>query len=148
VEGYFHAKDIVMSKHIEVPHAIVAKLQLVCLDLPEAYEESAWVGRRWLVRKKNFAHVLMIDSGWPPAYAKAAKSNGPICVLTFRSSSPALDIPRFDHSPFFRPGWWPNIVGMVLDDRADWHEVAALVTRSYCVLAPKKLAELVDPVPD
>lgn len=55
-----------------------------------------------------------------------------------------LAVLRFDHYPFFRPGWWPNIVGMVLGARTDWHEVATLLATSYCVLAPKKLAELVD----
>jgi hypothetical protein len=123
---------------------MVEKLQLICLDLPEAYEESAWVGTRWVVRKKTFAHVLMIDSGWPPAYAKVAKTNGPVCVLTFRSASPAASVPRFDHPPFFRPGWWPDIVGMTLDAGSDWHDVGALLTKSYCVLAPKKLASLID----
>ncbi len=125
----------------------MARLRLTCLDLPEAYEEAAWVGTRWLVHKKNFAHVLMIDAGWPPAYAKVADAKGPLCVLTFRSSVPAADVPRFGHPPFFRPGWWPNIVGMVLDDRSDWDEVAALVTASYRVLAPRKLAALVDSGP-
>jgi predicted DNA-binding protein (MmcQ/YjbR family) len=33
-------------------------------------------------------------------------------------------------------GW----VGMRLDQRVDWREVAALVTRSYRLTAPKKLA--------
>jgi hypothetical protein len=122
----------------------VAKLRLTCLDLPEAYEERAWVGARWLVRKKTFAHVLMIDGGWPPAYAKVARTKGPVYVLTFRSSRPALDSPRFARPPFFRPPWFPNIVGIVLDDGTDWYEVAALLTRSYCVLAPKKLTQLVD----
>jgi hypothetical protein len=135
-------------KHPDVPGEIVAKLRLTCLDLPEAYEEAAWVGTRWSVGKKNFAHVLMIAGGYPPAYAKAAGSDGPLCVLTFRAARPALDAPRFQRSPFFRPVWFPNIVGMALDDRTDWYEVAALVTRSYCVLAPKKLAELVDVTPD
>jgi hypothetical protein len=127
---------------------MVARLQLICLDLPEAQEESAWVGTRWVIRTKNFAHLLMIDAGWPPAYARAARSDGPSCVLTFRSSSPALDAPRFGRPPFFRPEWFPNIVGMVLDERTDWDEVAGLVTRSYCLLAPRKLAELVDIGPD
>jgi hypothetical protein len=122
----------------------VAKLRLTCLDLPEAYEESAWVGTRWMVRKKNFAHVLMIDAGWPRHYAQAARTDGPTCVLTFRSSRPALDAPRFRRPPFFRPGWFQTIVGMRLDARTDWHEVAALVTGSYCALAPRKLAALVD----
>jgi hypothetical protein len=129
---------------IDVPHEIVAKLRLVCLDLPEAYEESAWVGTRWMVRKKNFAHVLMIDAGWPPAYARAAGLTGRHCVLTFRSHGSQIGSRRFDRGPFFRPGWWPNIVGMVLDAHSDWDEVFALLTRSYCVLAPKALAALVD----
>ena len=33
---------------------------------------------------------------------------------------------------------------MVLDEDTDWYEVAALVTRSYRALAPKKLADLVE----
>jgi hypothetical protein len=136
-----------VGKHPEVPKEIVARLQLTCLDLPEAYEEAAWVGTRWMVRKKNFAHVLMIAGGWPPAYAKVARTDGPVCVLTFRSPRAAAEVPRFGGPPFFRPGWWPDIVGMVLDDGSDWYDVAALVTRSYCVLAPRKLAALVDVSP-
>lgn len=128
------------------PHEILAKLRLVCLDQPEACEEEAWAGTRWMVAKKNFAHVLMIDEGWPPAYARAAASVGPLCVLTFRISAAATGALRFERPPFFRPVWCPNIVGLVLGANADWDEVAALLTKSYCVLAPKKLAALVDGV--
>jgi hypothetical protein len=130
--------------HPEVPREIIARLRLVCLDLPEAHEEQAWVGTRWMVRKKNFAHVLLIDSGWPPAYAQAAGTEGPACVLTFRAARPALEAPRFRQPPFFRPVWFPDIVGVVLDERTDWYEVGALVTRSYCLLAPKRLAAMVE----
>lgn len=42
------------------------------------------------------------------------------------------------------PVWWPDIVGMVLDGATDWDQVAELVTESYCVLAPKKLIDMVD----
>ena len=128
----------------EVPRAIVAKLQLVCLDLPEAYEEAAWTGTRFMVKKKNFAHVLMIDRGWPPAYAKVARTNGPACVLTFRTARPAADTPRFHRAPFFLAGWWPDLAGLVLDADTDWYDVSELVTRSYRALAPKQLAALVD----
>ncbi len=41
-------------------------------------------------------------------------------------------------------GWCANIVGLVLNTQTGWNEVAALLTRSYSVLAPKKLAALVD----
>ena len=46
--------------------------------------------------------------------------------------------------PFFGTRWRADEVGMVLDDDADWDEVAELLTESYCLLAPKKLVALVD----
>ncbi len=112
----------------------------MCLALPEATEEAAWVGTRWCIRKKNFAHVLMVDGGHPAAYAKALGSGGPQCVLTFRSPLPSLDAYAYTWEPFFRPVWFPDIVGLKLDDHTDWDEVAALVRASYCHLAPKTLA--------
>ena len=66
-----------LTQNIPVPHEILSRLRLACLDLPEALEEPAWAGTRWVVRKKNFAHVLMIDGGWPPAYALAAGTTAP-----------------------------------------------------------------------
>jgi hypothetical protein len=126
-----------------VPATVLHRLRLVCLDLPEATEERAWVGVRWMVAKKNFAHVLTIDAGHPPAYAEAAGSKGPLCVLTFRGPRPGVDAPRFRRSPFFRPRWFDNIVGMAIDDNTDWDEVERLLVQSYCVLAPKRLREKV-----
>jgi hypothetical protein len=123
---------------------MVARLRPVCLGLPDAYEEPAWVGTRWRIRKRTFAHVLPVASGRPPAYARAAATDGPIIVMTFRSSGPELDALGSTGHPFFRPEWGPDVVGMVLDADVDWAEVAELVTESYCVLAPKKLVELVD----
>lgn len=132
------------AQHPPVPHDFITELRSVCMELPEAYEEQAWVGTRWCVRKKNFAHALMIDAGWPPAYAKAAGSDGPVCVLTFRTPGPQSDPESFGSYPFFRPVWFPNIMGMVLDERADWDRVARLLVVSYRVLAPKKLVELME----
>jgi hypothetical protein len=128
----------------DAPPKIVAALRAICLGLPAAYEEPAWVGTRWRVRKQTFAHVLSIDSGWPPAYARAAGTEGPISVLTFRSSGPELAALTATGHPFFKPSWLADIVGMVLDAGVDWDEVAELVTESYCVLAPTKLVALVE----
>ena len=128
---------------LAVPETVLHRLRLVCLDLPEAAEERAWIGTRWVVSKKNFAHVLMIDAGHPPAYAKAAGHDGPLCVLTFRGPRPAIDAPRFARAPFFRPPWFDNIVGMLIDATTDWDEVEDLVVQSYGLLAPKRLREKV-----
>src|SRR5215203_5433202 len=108
-------------------------LRSVCSRLPETHEQQAWAGRRWMVRKRTFAHVLTLD-----------REEGPLTVMTFRSSPPELDVLRSTGHPFFRPGWGTNTVGMVLSDDIDWDEVAELVTESYCILAPKKLARQVD----
>lgn len=122
------------------PDDLVDKLRTICLDLPDAVEEAAWTGTRWCVRKKNFAHVVMIDDGWPPVYAEAAGQPGPVCVLTFRTKGPAADIPRLTRPPFFLPRWWRDIAGMTLAVDSDWDQIEALLVASYCALAPKALA--------
>ena len=134
-----------MTERADVSLEIVAKLRAICLGLPEAFEEPAWVGTRWRIRTKTFAHVLVVASGWPPAYAQAAASDGPITVMTFRAAGADLDALSNAGHPYFRPRWFPDIVGMVLDADVDWDSVAELLTQSYCVMAPKKLARLVDP---
>lgn len=131
-----------MTEHADVPVETVARLRAACLRLPEAYEEPAWVGTRWRVRSQTFAHVLVVDSGWPPAYARAVGSGGPMCVVTFQSSGPELEVLSAAPHPFFRPVWRPDIVGMVLDEPVDWTEITELLTESYCILAPGKLVAL------
>lgn len=129
----------------EVAAAVVERLRAIVRDLPEAYEEPAWVGTRWRIRSHTFAHVVQIEAGWPPAYARASTIEGPATVLTFRSSSPELEVLEAAGLPYFRCNWGRDDVGIVLDDATDWDEVAELVTESYCLLAPKKLAALVTP---
>ncbi len=133
-----------MTEHSEVPSHVVERLRSVSLELPDAYEEQAWVGTRWCVRKKTFAHVLQIDGGWPPVYARTAGTDGPATVLTFQSSGEDLEAFSNVGRPFFRPVWRPDIVGMFIESTTDWSEIAELLTDSYCLLAPKKLVALVD----
>jgi hypothetical protein len=133
-----------MTEYGDVPPEIVAAVRSVCLGLPEAYEEPAWVGIRWRIRKRTFAHVLTVDSAHPPAYARAVGTDSLVTVLMFRSSGPELDALRNAGHPFFAPRWRGDEVGMVIDADADWDEVAELLTDSYCVQAPKKLVEQVD----
>ena len=126
-----------VTDYADVPADILAAMRQICSQLPDAYEEQAWTGRRWRIRKRTFAHVLTVDS-----------PNGPVTVVTFRSSGPELDVLRRTGHPFFSPGWGTNVIGMVLDAEVDWGEVAELMTESYCVMAPKKLAAVVSPPTD
>jgi hypothetical protein len=114
----------------DVPEVIEARLRAACLALPDAYEESAWVGTRWMVRKKTFAHVLGVVVG----------DEAPVVVLSFRSAGEELEVLRNAGHPFFVLGWGRDAMGMVLTSDTDWDEVRELVTESFCVMAPKKLA--------
>jgi hypothetical protein len=125
------------------PSEYLAKLRLICLELPEAHEEAAWAGIRWNTGKKNFAHALTIAGGWPPAYARAASMDDG-CVCTFRLARQQCAAARFRRAPFFRPVWFPNIAGVLIDARTDWDELELLLKESYRVLAPAKLAALVE----
>jgi hypothetical protein len=88
-----------------------------------------------MVKKKNFAHVVQIDGGWPPAYARAAGSDGPVTVLTFRTAGMLDDALRTAGPPFFRAAWgttWgTKVIGMTIDKGTDWKQVEMLVTESY-----------------
>jgi predicted DNA-binding protein (MmcQ/YjbR family) len=123
----------------DTPLWVLGRLRGICCSLAEAREESAWVGTRWRVGTRTFAHVLTIDKGWPPAYARAVGSDGPCTVVMFRSEEPELGVLRASGPPFFAPPWRADEVGMVLRDDVDWDEITELVTESYRVLAPRRL---------
>ena len=50
-----------VAEHADVPEEVLAELRSVCRGLPEVSEEPAWAGTRWVVRARNFAHVVQID---------------------------------------------------------------------------------------
>lgn len=122
----------------DVPPAIERRLRTICLALPDAYEEAAWKGVRWMVRKRTFASVLAIDD------ADGTRS----VVVVFRSDGDELEVLRHAGPPFRFLGWGRGAIGMTIDDDTDWAEVRELLTDSYCVMAPRKLAALVDRPPE
>lgn len=137
----------------EVPADVLVRLRAVCLALPETYEEPAWVGTRWRIRKKTFAHVLRVAPGEPPVHAREASVDGPSTVLIFRAQGEELAVLTDTGYPFYRPAWGRGVVGMILrpdsaDNPVDWTEVAELLTESYRVQAPVKLARQVDRPPE
>jgi hypothetical protein len=133
-----------MARSPDVAAEILDRLRAVCLALPEAYEEPAWVGVRWRIRGRTFAHVLVVERGRPPAYARAAATDGPATVMTFRSAGDELDVLRGTGHPFFAPVWRDDEVGVLLGPDVGWEEIGELVTESYCLQAPKRLSDLVD----
>lgn len=122
-----------MSDYSDPPDEVIALVRSACEHLPEIREEKAWAGTRWMVRQRNFAHVLGVD-----------RDDRSFVALTFRSQGPELEVLERMGHPFFRVGWGRGVMGMILDDDTDWDEVSELLTESFCMLAPKKLSALVD----
>src|SRR5262245_28887878 len=113
----------------------VDRLRAICLALPEAIEKIAWGEPTWRVRGKLFAQLDDHHHGadhlavWLPAPLGAQES------LVF------LDRERFFRPPYVGARGW---VGMRIDRRADWAQVASLVRQAFCEVARPRLRALVD----
>ncbi len=107
------------------------RLRAICLALPEAVEKETWGYPTFRVRDKIFA-MERRDDGPISMWCKAPPGSQQVLV--------GADPERFFVPPYVGPKGW---VGMRLDRRPDWDEVAALVTRSYRLIAPKRLATLI-----
>jgi hypothetical protein len=136
------------ADRIEPDAEVVARLGTTALALPEAYEEDAWTGIRWRIRAKTFAHVMVAQAGFESSFRDLTGVADPTTVLTFRATGDELLALVHAGMPFYKPPWSPTIVGMVIDDDTDWAEVADLVTESYRVCAPQRLASLLDEAAD
>ena len=108
----------------------VARLRDICLALPEAIERETFGGPTFRVRDKIFAMETGRD-GPPSFWCKAPQGSQAVLV--------GADPARFFVPPYLGPKGW---IGVRLEPAPDWDEVAALVRRSYRLIAPKKLAVL------
>jgi hypothetical protein len=113
-----------------VPEGFVRRIGAVLTALPECHEETAWVGTRWRVGQATVAHVF----GGEDQLFRVTLRAEPDEVMAFEHLGP----------PYFRAGWGGNVVGMLLDGDTDWVEVGELLTDSYCLQAPERLAARVE----
>jgi len=108
---------------------MVERLREILESFPRCAEEDAWVGVRWRVGPATVAHVF--------------GGEDQLFRIVFRAEPD--EVMAFQHlgDPYFKAGWGGNVVGMVLDERTDWAELAELLTDSYCLQAPRTLADRV-----
>lgn len=127
--GAVHADWGAVPARPDVPAAWIRRLGAFFRTLPECREEDAWVGVRWQVGKATVAHVF---GGEDQRFR-----------ITFRAEPD--EVFAFQHlgEPYFKAGWGGNVVGMLLDEHTDWDELTELLTDSYCIQAPARLADQV-----
>jgi predicted DNA-binding protein (MmcQ/YjbR family) len=110
----------------------IEKLRKICLALPEAEEKEAWGDPTFRVRDKIFAMEKRGD-GRVSVWCKAPEGSQMVLV--------GADPQRFFVPPYVGSKGW---VGVRLDSRPDWDEVAKIVRRSYTLIAPRKLAARIE----
>lgn len=120
-----------MPKRPPLPRGLVERVAEIMAALPEVYEEDAWTGVRWRVRKATIVHLF----GGEDQRFRLVFRGDPDEVIAFENMG----------HPYFRAGWGSDVIGLVVEDQTDWVEVAELLTASYCRQAPGKLAALVIP---
>jgi predicted DNA-binding protein (MmcQ/YjbR family) len=112
--------------------SITERLRAICLAFPEAVEKQAWGDPTWRIGEKIFAMEKRGD-GRVSVWCKAPPGSQEILV--------GADPRRFFVPPYVGHRGW---VGIRLDDDPDWEEVAAVVRRSYRLIAPRRLAARLD----
>lgn len=98
-----------------MPNQPLDRLRALCLALPEAEERETWGGPTFRVRDRIFA-MPRRDDGRLSTWCKAPPGSQMVLV--------GADPERFFVPPYVGHKGW---VGMRLDRRTDWGEVAALV---------------------
>ncbi|HEU5076621.1 MAG TPA: MmcQ/YjbR family DNA-binding protein [Polyangiaceae bacterium] len=110
--------------------AHLARIRTLCLCLPEATEREAWGDPTWRIKNKIFAMQKgNYHGGRPSLWLKAPEGTQDLLV---KSNPDVFFVPPYVGSK----GW----VGIHLDGRIPWRVVKELVTESYKLIAPKRLA--------
>jgi hypothetical protein len=117
-----------------MPSRALTNLRRLCLAFPESHEVEAWGEPTFRVRNKLFAMYASPNThhgnGRPAVWCKAGPGNQGLMVRA------APD--RFFVPPYVGPGGW---IGVWLDRRVRWTEVAELLQDAYALVAPKRLRE-------
>jgi predicted DNA-binding protein (MmcQ/YjbR family) len=108
------------------------RIRGLCLKMPEAFEVEAW------------GHpTFRVGGGRGKIFCTAATDGS---TLTVKADPLERDALLSSGEPFFMPpyvggkGW----VGIRTEhERTDWAEVAELIATSYCLIAPRRLADTV-----
>jgi len=113
----------------------LTRLRKICLGLPEAHEVIAWGEPTFRVKNKLFAMYADAGNhhgdGRPAVWCKAGPGNQELMVR--------VNPDRFFVPPYVGPSGW---IGVYLDAKVDWEEVADLMRDAWRMTAPKRLQAL------
>jgi hypothetical protein len=110
---------------------LLKRLREICLALPETFEKEAW--GEWTFRVTGGSMFAMTDNDHHSSGHVAVWVKAPPMVQEILVNS---DPKRFFIPPYVGPKGW---VGVRLDIKVRWDEVAAILKDGHLMLAPKRL---------
>jgi len=126
---------------VEVPEDIVEGVRALCLALPEVTVRVDYslirtrsTAQSYDIRRRSFCLLVAVE--------KPTGSAVPLLVL--RADPDEREALLSIGHPFFAPRAGRDRIGVLLTGDTDWDAIRELVTESYRVLAPKRLAALLD----
>ena len=113
-----------MIERVDTPVWVVAQLRAIAMSLAGSVEDVGASGQPvWKVRRRTFLNVATVDGP-----ARTA-----VTVITVRAEPEEISALAGLGHPYFLPrsanarGW----IGLVIDDVADWEEIAELISESH-----------------
>jgi predicted DNA-binding protein (MmcQ/YjbR family) len=121
----------------DVPGHVLDRVRRLCLALPEAHVTDDGMAYAFRVGRRIFAHLLTVEDPGGRRFDML------VCTADPEERDVLLGIGH----PYFAPRSGKDRLGVILEDTTDWTEIAELVTESYRLVAPRRLAAQVDAAP-
>ena len=118
----------------EVADDIVERVRALCTSMPESTLRVDRWAYSFEIRKRPFCLLA----------APEDPSGRPVPILALRADPDEREVLLAIGHPFFASRSGVDRLGVLLGEWTDWDEIRELVTESYRILAPKKLAALLD----
>lgn len=116
---------------------VLARVREIALSLPSARERVSH-GRPNFFTTRTFCYYGGSERG----EADRVRHDTAILVKPDPDDEPAIrQDPRFWEPAYLWPAGW---LGLVIDERTDWAEIAELIDASYRVTAPRTLVRELD----
>lgn len=126
---------------VEIPRDVFERVSALCLELPEVTVRAdrsrvSWRSTAYSfdIRRRSFCLLIATENA----------TGMPVPRLVLRAHPDDRDVLVSVGHPYFASPAGRDRVGVLLTGDTDWAEIRELVTESYRMLAPKKLAALLD----
>jgi hypothetical protein len=130
-----------VSPPVEVPEDIIERVHTLCLALPEvavrvdySLTRTRSTAQSFDIHRRSFCLLVAVEG----------PTGNTVPLLVLRADSDEREGLLSVGHPFFAPRAGRDRIGVFLTDDTDWEEIRGLVTESYRVLAPKRLAAQLD----